>query len=171
MASVTVLLAVYYAAPFDRPLNLRTEALFLGALALYAWLVARQVRAVIGAEYPRLRAARAVATGFPLFLVIYAGAYCIVTHALPESFSEPLTRTDALYFTVTVFATVGFGDITPVTELARVLVMTQMLLGLFVIGLVVRLLLGAVDRAEQDREARSADPGRDGGPSGRGPHR
>ena len=29
-----------------------------------------------------------------------------------------MTRTDALYFVVTVFATVGFGDITPVSETA-----------------------------------------------------
>ena len=31
-------------------------------------------------------------------------------------FSETFGRTDALYFTVTVLATVGFGDITPVTS-------------------------------------------------------
>jgi voltage-gated potassium channel len=30
----------------------------------------------------------------------------------PHSIGAPLTRTDALYFTVTVFSTVGFGDIT-----------------------------------------------------------
>ena len=31
----------------------------------------------------------------------------------PSSFGEPLTRSDALYFTITIFATVGFGDINP----------------------------------------------------------
>jgi hypothetical protein len=31
--------------------------------------------------------------------------------ASAASFTEPLTRTDALYFSVTVFSTVGFGDI------------------------------------------------------------
>ena len=36
------------------------------------------------------------------------------------TFTEPLTRTDAQYFTVTIFATVGFGDITAVTQTARV---------------------------------------------------
>ena len=29
-----------------------------------------------------------------------------------SSFNQPMTHTNALYFTVTVFATVGFGDIT-----------------------------------------------------------
>ena len=41
------------------------------------------------------------------------------------NFSEPLTRTDALYFTVTVFSTVGFGDITAKTEAARLVVTGQ----------------------------------------------
>jgi len=35
------------------------------------------------------------------------------------AFSEPRTRTNALYFTVTVSSTVGFGDVTARTEAAR----------------------------------------------------
>ena len=44
-----------------------------------------------------------------------------------SSFSEPLNRTDALYFTTSTFATVGFGDITPVSQLARAVVSVQMI--------------------------------------------
>ena len=44
---------------------------------------------------------------------------------------------------VTVFSTVGFGDITPKGDLARILVSIQMLLDLVVIGAVVRLLTNA----------------------------
>ena len=47
--------------------------------------------------------------------------------ASAASFTEPLTRTDALYFTVTVFSTVGFGDISPKSEAARVVLIVQML--------------------------------------------
>jgi voltage-gated potassium channel len=39
-----------------------------------------------------------------------------------------MTHTDALYFTVTVFATVGFGDITARTDTARLLVTVQITL-------------------------------------------
>ena len=49
----------------------------------------------------------------------------------------------ALYFTVTVFSTVGFGDITPATDPARVAVMAQMLCDLIFIAVVVRLILEA----------------------------
>jgi voltage-gated potassium channel len=64
-----------------------------------------------------------------------------------------LTKTDALYFTVTVFATVGFGDIVPRTELARIVTMSQMLADLVVIGLIVRVMISAVKEGHQRRAA------------------
>jgi len=71
------------------------------------------------------------------------------------AFSEPLSRTDALYFTITVFSTVGFGDITPKTDLARVATMVQMLTDLLVVGLVLHLIVGAVKAGLQRRGAAS----------------
>ena len=68
------------------------------------------------------------------------------------NFSQPLTRTDALYFTVTVFSTVGFGDITPKSEAARVVVIVQMLGDLALLGAGARVLLGAVQRGLQRRQ-------------------
>jgi voltage-gated potassium channel len=66
------------------------------------------------------------------------------------NFSVPgLTRTDALYFTVTVFATVGFGDITAASQSARALVTAQMILDLIVLGAVIRVFIGAVRLARQ----------------------
>lgn len=60
-----------------------------------------------------------------------------------------LTRTDALYFAITVFATVGFGDIAATSQTARIIVTVQMILDLIVIGLVVRGFLGAVQHERQ----------------------
>jgi hypothetical protein len=68
-------------------------------------------------------------------------------HDHPASFSEVLGRTGALYYTVTVFATVGFGDITPTTEGTRIVTMTQMVVGLLAVGLAAKLLVGAVQEA------------------------
>jgi len=65
-----------------------------------------------------------LATTAPLFLLLFATSYFLMTQADADSFSaHPLTRTDTLYFTVTVFATVGFGDISPASQAARLLVM------------------------------------------------
>jgi voltage-gated potassium channel Kch len=73
--------------------------------------------------------------------------------ASPDSFSHSLTRTDALYFTVTTFTTVGYGDITATSQSARLVVTAQMLLDLLALGLGVRVLLGAVQLARQGRPA------------------
>jgi voltage-gated potassium channel len=65
------------------------------------------------------------------------------------NFSQPMTRTDALYFTVTVFATVGFGDITATTEPTRVLVTGQMVAGIVILGLGARIIVDAVKRGQR----------------------
>jgi voltage-gated potassium channel len=68
-----------------------------------------------------------------------------------------LTRTDALYFTVTVFTTVGFGDIVATTQVARLVVTVQMILDLVVLGLGVRVFLGAVQRGRQQHTAQETE--------------
>ena len=79
--------------------------------------------------------------------------------ASAASFTEPLTRTDALYFSVTVFSTVGFGDIAAKSEPARIVLIVQMLGDLALLGAGVRLLLGAVRRGQERRSDTGDDPG------------
>ncbi len=54
---------------------------------------------------------------------------------------------------MTTFATVGFGDITPVSQFTRLLVTAQMILDLIILGAVIRLFLGAVQLARRERSA------------------
>jgi hypothetical protein len=109
-----------------------------------------QLRTVSKARYPSIRAAEALAATLPLFLLLFAWAYFTMATANPANFStHPLTRTDTLYFTVTVFSTVGFGDITAASQSARLIVTAQMLLNLLALGLVVRAFIGAVQLARQ----------------------
>lgn len=143
-ASVILLTALFYLAPLDRGFGVLTLALLVIGLALFGGLVAWQIAAITRAEYPRLRAIEALATAVPLFLLLFAVSYFLLAKEVPQSFSEPLSRTDALYFTVTVFATVGFGDIAPTTEAARALTTVQMIADLIVVGVIAKVLFGAV---------------------------
>src|SRR5262249_56549371 len=86
-----------------------------------------------------------------LFLLLFASSYVVMASITGGSFSQPMTRTNALYFTVTVFATVGFGDITATTEAARLVVTGQMLIDLVILGLGARVILGAVTRGRERR--------------------
>ena len=69
--------------------------------------------------------------------------YLSLSQSSTTHFSEPLDHTGALYLVITVFSTVGFGDITPETGGGRIIVSIQMLLDLVVIGAVVKLLVSA----------------------------
>jgi voltage-gated potassium channel len=93
----------------------------------------------------------------PLFLLIFARIYLETSLHDAGAFTEPLDRTSALYFTVTVFTTVGFGDIVAETDSARLLVVTQMLLNLIVLGAGIRVVAFAARRGVERRRGTSED--------------
>ena len=45
-----------------------------------------------------------------------------------------MDKVAGIYFTTTVLTTVGFGDISPVSDTARIVVTLQMVLGMVLIG-------------------------------------
>jgi voltage-gated potassium channel len=159
-------LAVYYRAPIGRAGGVHQALWLVIGLLLVAVVVFRRTRRILAADFPGLRAVEGLAVSFPLFLLVFASLYLSLSRAAPATFSQELDHTRALYFTITVFSTVGFGDITPTTNTARIVVSIQMLLDLVVIGLVVRLFVNAaksrlgpstegaareVDREQQER--------------------
>ncbi|MFZ3467821.1 potassium channel family protein [Streptomyces sp. 4.24] len=143
-ASFVLLTALYFLAPLDRGFDALTLTLLVLGMALFGGLIAWQIAAITHAEHPRLRAMEVLATAVPLFLLLFSASYFLLAKELPESFSEALSRTDALYFTVTVFATVGFGDIAPATQVARALTTAQIVADLIVVGVIAKVLFGAV---------------------------
>jgi voltage-gated potassium channel len=157
----TVLVVLYYLLPLDRPWDTDTALRLLIGLLVFAGLTVWQFRAIAGSRYPGLRAAEALGLIIPLYLLLFASTYFVLERASAANFTQPLTRTDALYFSVTVFATVGFGDIAAKSETARVLLIIQMLADLALLGAGARVLLGAVRRGQQRRSA----PGDDDGPA------
>jgi len=150
--TVCLLLVVYYQAPLDLRIDVQVAIWLSLGLAGLAAALTWQVRAIMSSDTPRLQAAETVGIGLPALLLLYAASYGVLSMQDPANFTQPLDRTDGLYFTMTVFTTVGFGDITPVAQTARVLVMTQMVVGLVTVGVVAKLLVGAVHVAV-DRKA------------------
>ncbi|MDN5931390.1 MAG: potassium channel family protein [Pseudonocardia sp.] len=150
--SAALLVVVYYLAPLDGPLDIGAGIGLVLGLVVLAVVIIWQVRAILASDVPRLRAIQSVAIAVPTFVVLFAATYAVMSSNDPDGFSEVLGRTDALYFTVTVFATVGFGDIAPRSDVARIATMIQMVLGLVVVGLIAKIVLGAVQVAVQRRE-------------------
>ncbi|GAA1561985.1 hypothetical protein GCM10009827_099270 [Dactylosporangium maewongense] len=83
-------------------------------------------------------------------------------------FTGLATRTDALYFTLSTLATVGYGDVHAVGQTARIVVIAQILFNLVYVGAAVTVLGGAVRRRVGDAgagtggEADRVTPGGDG---------
>ena len=157
LASATVVVALYYLLPLDHlgglplPVALAVGVVVLGAVAAY------EVRAVLVADYPSVRAIEALSAYVPVFLVLFASCYYFLARAEPASFNvQHLTRTDTLYFTLTVFSSVGFGDINATSQVARGVVMVQIVLNLVLLGLGVRVLTRAVEIGAARR--RSGNP-------------
>jgi voltage-gated potassium channel len=147
--STAALVVIYYLLPLNRSSTAVAVMMLIIGLVILIGLVAFQVRSIVGSPFPLLRGVEALATSIPLFLLLFAATYVVLATISAGNFSQPLSRTDALYFTVTVFATVGFGDITAKTEVARLVVTGQMIADLIVLGLGVRILVSAVQRGRQ----------------------
>ena len=156
LGSTIALVVLYYLLPLDES-SIPVVVILAIGLAGLVLLVAFQVRSIIKSQFPELRAVGALATSIPLFLLLFAATYFIMDRISAGAFSEPLTRTDALYFTVTVFATVGFGDITAKAEFARVVVTGQMVLGIVIAAIGARVIVEAVRRGQQQRPADMGD--------------
>jgi hypothetical protein len=146
---IAALLAAYAFAPWNGRLDTSAVVELAIWLVVLAAVLVWHVRAVMRSAHPWLRAVQGAALGVALLLLPFAAAYARMSYADPATFTQPLTRIDAFYFTVTVFATVGFGDISAVTEAARVLVTVQMLVDLVLIGTVVKVLVGAAQRRRE----------------------
>jgi voltage-gated potassium channel len=155
--STTGMLLTYYLLPWGDGARGPSALTVFAALVIVVAVLTWQVRTIRTATYPRLRAIETTAISLPLFILVFAGVYFGASSASPASFSEGLDRTDALYFAVTVFASVGFGDITAVTQGARVLVTIQMIGDLILVGFVAHVVLGAV-RSGLRRQERGTPP-------------
>ena len=151
--STIALVVIYYLLPLDRSSTSAAITMLAIGLVVFVVLVAVQTRSIVTSPFPGLRAVEALGTSLPLFLLLFASTYVVMDTNSAGNFSEPLTRTDALYFTVTVFTTVGFGDITAKTEAARLVVTGQMISDLIVIGIGLRVIVAAVRRGQQQRQA------------------
>ncbi len=146
LITAALLVFLYFVLPIEHRPHQSVVLRLSVALVLFVVVLANEIRLIVGHDRPMLRASVAMATIIPLFLVSFAWIYLTMARAYPAAFGVRLDRISALYFTVSVFSTVGFGDITPKTDLARLVVTVQMLADLAVVAVVIRLILGAAAR-------------------------
>jgi voltage-gated potassium channel len=160
-------LVLYYAVPVGEAPSAVGVALsvvgLLGGMAVLVYLTIRQVRRLAGAR-PDDEGIRIESLIFLIYIVVpmFALGYFVLETADPGQFESLETKTDALYFTLSTLATVGFGDVHAEEQLARALVTLQIAFDLVFVGAMVSLLTGLVrSRAttrRAEREAAQSEP-------------
>jgi hypothetical protein len=138
-----VVFGAYFLLPFDHESTANVVVRLVVVVILIGLVVWWQVTRTLNARYPELQAIEAVGLILAVILALFSALYLGMSHASASTFTEQLDHMRALYFTTTVFSTVGFGDITPRTDAARAVVSAQMIINLVLLGTVVRLLVTA----------------------------
>ena len=80
----------------------------------------------------------------------------LVGGTLFYSLVEGWSPLDALYFSVVTLATIGYGDLTPTTDLAKGFTIFYVLIGIGLVASTVATLATAAVQADSDRRARKS---------------
>lgn len=143
------ILVMYFVVPVNAeraPVGVLV-GIVLSAVAL-AGVVIVIVKEVRRAQH-RLSALHLV-LALEITVVVFSFVYYMIAINDPTEFDGIVTRLDAIYFSTTTVATVGFGDINATGQLARGLVTLNMVFNLVFIAALVNLVK---DRMSERREA------------------
>ena len=153
---ITFMLTLVPDAPDGR--MIAPIAVALVGVVIYIVISRRELRRITRSKFPTLMAAESIVLLAALFLAVFAMVYVAISLFDTKAFTEPLDAFSSFYFALTVLATVGFGDITPVTTPARAVTMVQMALDLVFIGVLIRVVSTATRKGLAGRSAASSDP-------------
>jgi len=125
---------------------------FLAAIAGFVIVLRMQLKARRNRRTVWTRA-EGLLTALYLLILVFAIVYDRMAEMSPDQFAGISSRADALYFTVTIVSTVGFGDIHATSTAARLLVTVQMLINLVYVGTALRVLSNLHDSTSPDKTA------------------
>jgi hypothetical protein len=128
------------------------------AIVLLVVLYVLSLRRIGRSRYPLLRALVLITVFLVTYLLLMAYVYLSLESRSPGQLPGIATHLDALYFTVTVITTTGFGDITPAGQAAKAVVTVQMVFTLVVLGALLRS-AASVGRRERQRRSQGETRG------------
>ena len=128
-------------------------------IALYLIIIGRLLAYLLrkgSVTADRLHAAISI---YLLTAIAWAMAYSVVFWADPDAFVFSHRKPDGvsppfyhfIYFSVTSITSVGYGDITPITDQARSLAILEQLFGLFFITVLIARLAGLYPQPDESR--------------------
>jgi len=122
----------------------------LAQASFHGFVVTCLLRYVLRDEIMTLDELWALASLYVLLAFVFAYVYAVIEHLAPGAFFiNPTNNPDGvtgwwelLYFSFTCLTSVGFGEITPVHDVARSVVMIQQVTGVLYLAIVISRLIG-----------------------------
>ena len=146
VGQVGLLLAIYYLVPIRETTSVPDQVMrgafaFLVLVAVVTWITREVVRqsSQRTAEVNQDRLLLLVVVGLMFFALIDL----VIARTGPSEFVGLETKTDSLYFALTTLATVGFGDVHAEGQIARVLLIAQMIFNVAVLTRAAQVLLAS----------------------------
>ncbi|MBD3221249.1 hypothetical protein GF314_08390 [bacterium] len=121
---------------------------YLFVIALYLFILNRMLRRVVGARIVDADTIVLAICSYLILGAVWALAYIPLVHYAPGSFvgldgADTAARVDDLYYlSYVTLTTLGFGDITPATPLARALVVLESITGVLFTAVLIAMLMG-----------------------------
>jgi hypothetical protein len=137
------LVILYYALPFDGRLWFVGIACGAAVLVGIVPLGVRQTRIILASNHPVADTARAMMVLVTVVVLSFASCYYAIELHAPAQIAGLETKTDAVYFAVVILGTVGFGDIVPTGQFARVATTVNILFNIALVAATVRLVTWA----------------------------
>jgi hypothetical protein len=157
-----LIVLAYFYLPLTREEVVHSEAttvvIMLVAVVGMAFLVLLEVRNQI--DYGEDRRIDRLVVAVVVVLVGFSLIFYLLNRAQPGQVAGLDTRLDALYFTLSTLSTIGYGDVHAAGQLARGLVVLQIVFNLVILTTAARLVSEkfrtAAHEREEQRRARAA---------------
>ena len=145
LLGVLGMLVIYYTVPVSTNESSGRVALSilltLAGVGALAWAILEQVRRQLRSRSEDIRTLLML---LPLAAVVFALGFFLLELHSPGQIPGLSTRTDALYFTLSTLTTVGFGDITAQGQIARCVVMIQLVFNAVFVGAAASTVVGTI---------------------------
>ena len=155
-----VLLTAYWLIPlewFDEGWS--AFAVLVVGLGVYLFLVVRRMLRLRDSPQPMADLGEALVIVVVTLVTLFALTYAILSRNIEGAFNVPLDKHSALYFSMTVTTTTGFGDIVATANNVRDVVTFQMFITLLILALAVRGVTAAAQYGRQRNASGAAGSG------------
>ncbi|MFD4456963.1 potassium channel family protein [Nocardia sp. NPDC058480] len=152
-AAAVCALLLYYSVPMSWAFQLDAwpgrvfgVVSFIAGVVGLVWLVWRRIEHFLKAPATAGGRVDGVLLVVCVVCVVFSLFYYRLQQLHPDEFDGLVTRTDALYYTMSTLGTIGYGDVHAVGQVARVATMVQIVFDLVVIGTLATIVTTSVTR-------------------------